>query len=71
MYLDPGSGSILIQLFFCLPIIIVLVLVFLVIRALLKSQKNKIRCPYCAETIRKEALVCKHCGHEIKPQSSM
>lgn len=29
-----------------------------------KSNKYKI-CPKCAETVLKEALVCKHCGHEF------
>lgn len=29
-------------------------------------DKNKLRkCPYCAETILKEATVCKHCGREV------
>jgi hypothetical protein len=23
------------------------------------------RCPFCAETIRREAMVCKHCGRDL------
>ena len=29
-----------------------------------------IRCPFCAEAIRGEALVCKHCGSRVLPQPS-
>jgi len=25
-------------------------------------------CPFCAETIRVEAVVCKHCGRDLEPQ---
>lgn len=27
--------------------------------------KNKIKCPHCAETISKEATICKHCGSTL------
>lgn len=29
---------------------------------------GKVRCPDCAEWIRKEAQVCKHCGHRLAPE---
>jgi zinc-ribbon domain len=27
------------------------------------------RCPFCAEFIRPEAIVCKHCGRDIQPEN--
>jgi hypothetical protein len=29
------------------------------------------RCPYCAELVRSEAIVCKHCGRDIQPNKSV
>ena len=34
-------------------------------RALSEGLK---KCPYCAETVRKEATVCRHCGRDIAPR---
>ena len=28
------------------------------------------RCPSCAESVREEALRCKHCGHEFPPKTA-
>lgn len=33
---------------------------------LLASGSNAKKCPKCAESVRPEAMKCKHCGHEFE-----
>jgi membrane protein implicated in regulation of membrane protease activity len=32
------------------------------------TPETHLQCPDCAELVRKEARVCKHCGCKLKPQ---
>lgn len=33
------------------------------------TPETHLQCPDCAELVRKEASVCKHCGCKLKPES--
>jgi len=35
-----------------------------------KRKGNTLKCPYCANYIKKEATVCKHCGRKLESSNT-
>ena len=34
----------------------------------IKEAKETKKCPFCAELVKREAKVCKHCGRDLPPE---
>jgi hypothetical protein len=34
-----------------------------------KAENETMKCPFCAELVKREAKICKHCGKELIPDA--
>ena len=48
---------------------VTIVLIADTVRRAIRGSRLK-RCPFCAEFVRREAIVCKHCGRDIQANKS-
>lgn len=76
-----GCGAFLLALLLCLVIVGVLIFIYMLLvkpagtltvtyelRQDAPTPDTHVRCPDCAELVKKEARICKHCGCKLLPQ---
>jgi hypothetical protein len=68
LFKQLGIFELLIILAVCAtPLIAPVVIAWVVVSMTKKANGQLKKCPYCAELIRPEAVVCRFCGRDINP----
>lgn len=63
--LPPLTPDDFIVIVFLIVAVLFGALILACVIVLARSSREKRKCPFCAETILKEATLCKHCGREL------
>lgn len=63
-----GTSEIILILFLLLMVVGIITAVVFVVKSASKSSIQMKKCPFCAELIQPEAIVCRFCGRDLLTQ---